>query len=269
MPRRYRFAVLGGSFDHLHAGHRALLARALDLADRVAVGVTSDAYLRVHPKPGAARIEPFAARRRAVARFLAARAPRRRWRIAVLDDGWGGSVAPGPDVLVASSETIGGARSVNRERRRRGLAPLAVELVPLVRGADGQPIRSRRIRAGEIDADGRRRATLRVAAVGASAADVAAWRPFLQSLAPRLRLTRRSGRVAPGALRAAARRAARGQDLGIARSVGSASSPARVAVATPDGTVVDRSVASGGLPAALGRLRARGEAAAPRRARRG
>ncbi|MCI4324105.1 MAG: pantetheine-phosphate adenylyltransferase [Thermoplasmata archaeon] len=157
-----QLAVVGGTFDRLHAGHIALLEAAFARAQVVAIGVTTDRFLARHPKPLAARITRYATRRRHLVSYLRAHYPRSRWRIVPLNDGWGRSVEPGPELLVASEDTRAGALSVNRERRRRRLAPLQLYLVPLRRGQDGSAISSRRIRAGWIDDHGRRLRALRV-----------------------------------------------------------------------------------------------------------
>jgi pantetheine-phosphate adenylyltransferase len=154
--RRAPVAVLGGSFDRLHAGHRALLAAGFAAARRVGIGITTDAFLAAHPKPFADRIQPFEVRRRALRRYLRRTYGEGRWWLVPLDDPWGRSVQPGVDVLVASRETEQGTQAVNRERRRRGLPPVQVKLVDLVLADDGFPISSRRIRSGVIAPNGRR-----------------------------------------------------------------------------------------------------------------
>ncbi|MCI4351042.1 MAG: pantetheine-phosphate adenylyltransferase [Thermoplasmata archaeon] len=154
MPRRFRLAVLGGTFDHLHAGHERLIARAFEVADGVGIGVTTEVFLRAHPKPLGARIRTYRARRTALKEYLERTYPRRRFWLAPLNNAWGRSVEPGAQALIATRDTVRGARSVNAERRRRGLPPLTIVVVPLVRARDHRPISSRRIRAGEIDVRG-------------------------------------------------------------------------------------------------------------------
>jgi pantetheine-phosphate adenylyltransferase len=148
-------AVLGGTFDHLHAGHRSLLATAFRWASEVGIGITTDEFLRVHPKRFPERIEPYRVRRRRLARFLRGAYGRRRWWLAALDDPWGRSVEPGISLLVVSHATRAAVPAIQAERRRRGLPPIAVRVAPTAVAEDGQPIASSRIRAGEIDPEGR------------------------------------------------------------------------------------------------------------------
>ncbi|MCI4363654.1 MAG: pantetheine-phosphate adenylyltransferase [Thermoplasmata archaeon] len=160
---RRRTAVLGGTFDRLHLGHEALLREAFRSAPDVAIGVTTDRYLAEHPKPDGEKIAPFRVRRARLAAYLRRQYGASSWRIVPLSDPFGRSVEPGVDILVASEETRRGALAVNRMRRKRGLRPLTLRLVPLVRGTDGLPVSSRRVRAGRIDSRGRHRGPLVVA----------------------------------------------------------------------------------------------------------
>lgn len=155
--RRPRVAVLGGTFDHLHAGHRALLDEAFRRADEVRIGLTTDGFVRTERKPYPRALQRYSTRARSLRELLRARYPGRTWKVVALQDRWGGSVGPGVDLLVLSSETRSAARAISAERRRRRLPSLGVVVVPLVNAADGRPIASRRIRAGEIDAEGRLR----------------------------------------------------------------------------------------------------------------
>ncbi len=161
MPR-YGHAVLGGTFDRFHVGHAALLARAFHVGRDVSVGVTTDGFLSEHPKPLPERIQPYARRRAGVVRWIRAHYPGRTYRVVPLANRFGRSVEPGVDVLVVSADTWAGGRAVNAERRRRGRAAVPIEIVPVVLADDLAPVSSRRIRAGEIDRRGRRRAPLSV-----------------------------------------------------------------------------------------------------------
>jgi len=168
---RYPHAVLGGTFDHFHVGHAALLDSAFQAGYSVSVGVTTDRFVSAHPKPFSSRIQPYARRRRAVLRWVRWHYPRRTVRLVPLANPFGRSVEDGVDVLVVSADTLAGGRAVNDERRRLGRRPVPLRVVPVVLADDLGPVSSRRIRSGEIDRFGRRLAPLRVGVGVADAED--------------------------------------------------------------------------------------------------
>ncbi len=218
MPR-YRRVVLGGTFDRLHEGHAALLRTAFRTGQEVAIGLTTERYLAHHPKPRGTSIQSYAARRRALVRWLRRFYPRRRWRVVPLNDRFGASVEPGVSALIVSADTTAGGRAVNRERRRRGRPPIPVVVVPIVLADDLGPVSSRRIRAGEIDRWGRRIARISVG-VAAPSADRPAVTRAVHAAFPKVRLTfvpvagsfLRGSRALAARL---ARTALRGRDLGV------------------------------------------------------
>jgi pantetheine-phosphate adenylyltransferase len=185
--RRYGLAVLGGTFDHLHIGHQALLSTAFRIGDEVAVGLTTDSFLTARPKPGRTRMQRYATRRSALMRWLRTRYPRRRWRVVPLSNPFGRSVELGVGVLVVSRDTERGGRSVNRERRRLGRPAVPIVSVPLVLADDLEPVSSRRVRLGEIAPDGRRLRPLRVALSVSRPADRAPAARAVTRVFPRVR----------------------------------------------------------------------------------
>jgi len=251
MPRR-AVAVLGGTFDHLHRGHEALLTSAFRAGEEVAIGVTTDAYLAAHGKPDAERIEPYATRARRLRRWLRLRFPGRRWRTVPLEDRFGRSVGPGVDVLVVSADTLGGGKAVNAERLRRGLGRIPILVVPLVLADDLRPISSRRIRSGEIDRDGHRTGPI---SVGLATDDSAEFQEAVRGVRaafPRSRVVRVSlpgSGPSEGRLTRGARAAARGRDLGVA-VVRRAGRPPRIALAAGSLVLSPRPV-RGALAAAV------------------
>jgi pantetheine-phosphate adenylyltransferase len=168
-------------------GHRALLATAAALAREVRIGLTTAGYLSAHPKRAGARIRPYAVRRAALDRYLTRTFPTVRHQIIPLRDPMGGALDPTVRLLVASGESRAGARAVNRERARRGLRPVRVVLVAVVRGPDGLPVSSTRIREGLVDVRGRRRRPIVVGLSGRPA-----------SLAPALRTAVRRALASAG-----------------------------------------------------------------------
>lgn len=218
---QYRVAVLGGTFDRLHIGHTALLRTAFHEGREVAIGVTTVGYLSDHPKPDGRRIQPYAVRRRTLARWLARRYPVRRWRLVPLRDPFGRSIEEGVGVLVVSADTTHGGRAVNAERRRLGRSVLPVVVVPIVLADDLGAVSSRRIRAGEIDRWGHRTAPLSVGLVVRSTTDRAAADLAIRAAFPTARIDPLPFRGAPGRSdpraigRDAASLAVRGRDIGI------------------------------------------------------
>jgi len=160
--RRYRLAVLGGTFDHLHIGHHALLATAFRVGETVAIGLTTDRFIADHPKPDRGRIQPYTVRRAALSRWIRRNFPGRRARVVPLEDRFGRSVEPHVGVLVVSRETVAGGRAVNRERRRLGRRTIPLIVVPLALADDLEPVSSRRVRAGSIGTSGQRFAPIEV-----------------------------------------------------------------------------------------------------------
>ena len=243
--------VLGGTFDRLHVGHEALLRTAFRAGRRVAVGLTTEAFLADHPKPRGERIASYATRRRILRAWLERHYPESRWTILPLSDRFGGSVEDGVKALVVSAETVDGGRAVNAERRRRGRRPVPMLRVPLVLADDLEPVSSRRIRAGTIDRNGRRLAPIGVGVALERSQDFNAVRQGVRRVFARPRFAPSLFRIRPGvgrgrALTRATRRALGGNEfaLGLSSAPGAsrwmtlaspnvALPPLRVAARTP------------------------------------
>ncbi|PSP27381.1 phosphopantetheine adenylyltransferase [Halobacteriales archaeon QH_2_65_14] len=146
--------ALGGTFDPVHDGHRALFERAFELGD-VTVGLTSD---ELAPKTRSENrpIRTYEQRRRALDEELASYAAEydRAYEIRKLDEPTGIATEPEFDALVVSPETRTGGKRINEIRRERGLDPLELAVVEYVYAEDGEKITSTRIVRGEIDEHG-------------------------------------------------------------------------------------------------------------------
>ena len=123
---RFRHVVLGGTFDHMHAGHKKLLSLACAICTgSLTVGVTSAKLLARKSLPQ--HIEGVDARRRAVAAFVKFANPRLELKLATIDDPFGPSITdPALEAVCASTETLRGCRLINEKRAVAGLKPLVI-----------------------------------------------------------------------------------------------------------------------------------------------
>ena len=42
---KYKKVATGGTFDHIHAGHRRLLEKSFEVGEEVVIGLTSDEFV--------------------------------------------------------------------------------------------------------------------------------------------------------------------------------------------------------------------------------
>jgi len=143
---------MGGTFDPLHRGHRMLLERAFAIGSHVFIGVTSDALAGQRRKR---TVAPYPKRVAALRKLIRARGWEDKATIAKILTPFGRSIESAYEVIVITPETRGTAGRINKAREDLGLAPLRVEEVPMALAADGERISATRIRAGDIDGEGR------------------------------------------------------------------------------------------------------------------
>ncbi|PJF19036.1 hypothetical protein PSACC_01147 [Paramicrosporidium saccamoebae] len=110
---QYPVVAIGGTFDHLHAGHKLMLSVAALLAtERIVVGITDEGDM-LKQKHFKERIESWAKRAQNVQTFLSAFAPSHITIETVkLTDPYGPTtIIKGINALVVSHETIDGGRA--------------------------------------------------------------------------------------------------------------------------------------------------------------
>jgi len=152
---KYRAVATGGTFDHIHRGHRALLSRSFETGDFVIIGVTSDELAK---REGKKPDMEYRERVQQLERYLRLNFPGRNFAIVKLDDYFGPGIASSEvQAIVVSSETVSRVPIANELRAAKGFPPLDVVVVDRILAEDGNPISSTRIRKGEIDADGKLR----------------------------------------------------------------------------------------------------------------
>jgi pantetheine-phosphate adenylyltransferase len=159
MRKRYRKVVVGGTFDRLHLGHKALLRKAFEVGSYVYVGLTSDEMIK--SKPLAEKILPYELRLRDLLKFFEVNGYS-NYRVMKIHTAIGfADSMKSLDAIVVSEETYKGALIVNRAREENGLKPLDVVVIKLIKSSIGPKISSSLIRAGLIDPLGRPRKTFK------------------------------------------------------------------------------------------------------------
>ena len=150
--RKYHAAAVGGTFDHIHRGHKALLDRAFATSEFVFIGLTSDKFASEEGK----KIDhDFEFRKTQLAKYLNSTHPRRKYTITRLESRFGAGIFTREiDAIVVSTETFPSVKAANLKRVKEGLPEMKVEVVPMISAHDGKKISSTRIRAGEIDHEG-------------------------------------------------------------------------------------------------------------------
>ncbi|KAG0047980.1 hypothetical protein BGZ83_007069 [Gryganskiella cystojenkinii] len=128
----FKDVVLGGTFDHLHAGHKILLSMTAWIASRrVVCGVTDDSMLTT--KKFREEMEPLDKRIEAVEKFLRVFKRGLALEIVPIHDMYGPSITDGElQAIMVSKETLKGGEAVNKERNNRGLSQLVIEVIDVI-----------------------------------------------------------------------------------------------------------------------------------------
>jgi len=151
--KKFKKVAVGGTFDELHRGHKALLDMAFEVGDIVVIGLSSDTFVLKMGKPH--KTASYDERRKELQNFLTDSNLTRRAEIVTLDDPFGSTMtSEGLEALVVSKETLKTAEKINEERQKTGLSPLKLVIVNMVPAENNSPISTTRIRSGEIDRNG-------------------------------------------------------------------------------------------------------------------
>jgi cytidyltransferase-like protein len=152
--KQYKKVAVGGTFDELHRGHKALLGRAFEVGEKVVVGLTSDEFVLKMGKPH--KTASYEERRRGLEAYLTKKGLIQRAEIVPLKDSYGLTISGmGLEALVVSEETAKTGQAINQKRRQAGRLPLQIVVVEMVPAQNSHPISTTRIRRGEIDRNGR------------------------------------------------------------------------------------------------------------------
>ena len=136
---------MGGTFDHLHQGHKYLIQIGLIFSKKLVIGIISDDLLK--NKAYASKIEPYQLRKSSLLAYISSISSLDRVEIEKLDDIYGSAIYdPEYEAIIVSQETYNTALKINEIREEKGLKPLLIIVIPLIKDENNKKISSTEIR---------------------------------------------------------------------------------------------------------------------------
>lgn len=152
MTKQYRNLVLAGTFDHFHNGHKYFLQTALQNSKAVCCGITTGWANK--NKLLNKSIQNLPSRISAFNRFLTSHDYNNQVKLFYLNDPIGPAITNRFDAIAVTTDSINGAKLINKKRKKLHLKPLPIVLIDLINAQDHKKISSSRIRLGEINRTG-------------------------------------------------------------------------------------------------------------------
>jgi len=136
---------MGGTFDHLHDGHKFLIKTALLLSKKIVIGLTKEDLLK--KKKYAAKIENYITRDQNLKTFIDSIGHLNRVEIIPLNDPYGPLVhEPEYEGIIASQETYKNALKINEIRESKSFTPLIIIVIPKIKDRNNNILSSTAIR---------------------------------------------------------------------------------------------------------------------------
>jgi nicotinamide-nucleotide adenylyltransferase len=155
--KQFNNVVLGGTFDHFHKGHEALIKKAFEIGKKVTIGIATEELYK--NKFLSETVEPFKDRNKSVTNFInhqfSATATKMINIIPFSEFTGGVDKRLEVDAIVVSRETFPNAIRINELRKQNHLKPMMIVIIEDVLAENGKIISSERIRTGEIDRNGK------------------------------------------------------------------------------------------------------------------
>ena len=140
--------IMGGTFDHLHPGHKALLEAAMSMGSFVRVGITTDEFAKSLRRSDLHLylMQPLEIRKEKLHKYLESRGCK-KFEIILINDRYGFALnSPNAEGIVVTEETYPTAVDINKLRAMNGMDQLLILVIPFVFDKEGIIISSRRIR---------------------------------------------------------------------------------------------------------------------------
>jgi len=136
---------MGGTFDHLHDGHKFLIKTALLFSKKIVIGLTTEDLLK--KKKHAAKIENYKIREQNLKAFIDSIGHLNRVEIIPLNDPYGPPVhEPEYEGIIASQETYKNALKINEIRESKNFTPLIIIVIPMKKDRNKNILSSTAIR---------------------------------------------------------------------------------------------------------------------------
>lgn len=138
---------MGGTFDHLHQGHKYLIKTALRLSHKIEIGLTSQDLLK--NKKAHSKLEDYATRKKNLKDFIKSFTDLNRVNIVEIkswDDMAKYSQNPEYDGLIVSEETYSNAVKLNDLREKKDMERLILIVIPMIKDKNNKKISSTSIR---------------------------------------------------------------------------------------------------------------------------
>ena len=136
---------MGGTFDHLHDGHKFLIKTALIFSKKIVIGLATENLLK--KKKHAAKIENYKIREHNLKAFIDSIGHLNRVEIVPLNDPYGPPVhEPEYEGIIASQETYKNALKINEIRESKSFTPLIIIIIPMIKDRNKKVLSSTAIR---------------------------------------------------------------------------------------------------------------------------
>lgn len=142
---KFKNVCIGGTFDIIHKGHKALIDKAFEIGEQVFIGLTSDKML-------GKKVKSYKERKKQLQNYL--KSKNYNAKIVQINNIYGKTLEKDFSAIVVSPETEKIAKEINELRKAKGKKRMEIILVNYVLANDGKPISSTRVRKGEIDENG-------------------------------------------------------------------------------------------------------------------
>lgn len=146
----YKHAGMGGTFDRLHQGHKALIQTALSSSDSITIGLTVDNFS--DHKSLHQIIHSFEDRQKQLENYLSEMKQLSRVSITPLKDIYGPTILDSSiDCLIVTDQTYKGAEKINIKRLELNLPTLPIIKAELIKDEQDLYLSSTRIRQGIVN----------------------------------------------------------------------------------------------------------------------